>query len=173
MADQATLQRLFQQNGCRDFRWIDPGEIVVSQWVRTKCTFGCESYGRNAACPPNTPAVADCRTLLHEYRIAAIFHFPATFNDADERANWTRKVNLDLLKLEQEVVAAGHPKAFLLFLDACNFCRDCAKSRNVCRNRRMARPSPQGMAIDVLATAAKIGFPSDRNGKNYAFLLLE
>lgn len=174
MADQAALQRLFQQNGCREFRWIDPTEIVVAQWVRLKCAFGCDSYGRSAACPPNTPSIAECRALLHEYRIASIFRYDVRFHDADERSAWTRQTNLDLLKLEQEVVAAGHPKAFLLFLDSCNFCRDCAKSRTGCRNRTMARPSPQAMGIDVVATATRIGFPENgEGGRNYAFLLLE
>ncbi|UFS70575.1 DUF2284 domain-containing protein [Geomonas sp. RF6] len=174
MADQNALQRLFQQYGCRDFRWIDPAEIVVAQWVRLKCTFGCESYGRNAACPPNTPPVHECRQLLDEYRIAAIFRFPVAFNDADERSGWTRKMNLELLKLEGEVIAAGHPKAFLLFVDSCNICKDCAKTRTGCRNIRMARPSAQGMAIDVIATAARFGYPGEQDGgRNYSFLLLE
>ncbi len=26
-----------------DFKWIDPQEIVVAQWVRMKCEFGCPS----------------------------------------------------------------------------------------------------------------------------------
>ena len=51
------LGRLFREHGFEDFRWIDPKAIVVAHWVRMKCLFGCEDYGRNAACPPNTPPV--------------------------------------------------------------------------------------------------------------------
>lgn len=49
------LEALFQKHGYTDFKWIEPKDIVVSQWVRLKCTFGCGEYGRNAACPPNVP----------------------------------------------------------------------------------------------------------------------
>jgi predicted metal-binding protein len=35
------LENLFQQLGFSDFKWIKPEDIVVSQWVRMKYTFGC------------------------------------------------------------------------------------------------------------------------------------
>ena len=35
------LEALIQKHGIAEFKWIDPKEIVVSQWVRMKCTFGC------------------------------------------------------------------------------------------------------------------------------------
>jgi hypothetical protein len=35
MKDRTELEALFQKHGYRDFKWLDPGE-VVSQWVRTK-----------------------------------------------------------------------------------------------------------------------------------------
>jgi predicted metal-binding protein len=38
---QQELEELFRQHGFTDFRWIDPQRIVVSQWVRMKCMFGC------------------------------------------------------------------------------------------------------------------------------------
>jgi predicted metal-binding protein len=49
MADQPLLQKMFMSHGFRDFRWINPAEIVVAKWVRMKCTFGCDSYGRNVS----------------------------------------------------------------------------------------------------------------------------
>jgi predicted metal-binding protein len=35
------LENFFQQLGFSDFKWIKPEDIVVSHWVRMKCTFGC------------------------------------------------------------------------------------------------------------------------------------
>ena len=35
-----------------DYKWIDPQQIVVAQWVRMKCMFGCGEYGHGGACPP-------------------------------------------------------------------------------------------------------------------------
>ena len=54
------LEEKFLEKGFDDFKWIDPKKIVVSQWVRMKCIFGCWEYGRNASCPPNTPSVSEC-----------------------------------------------------------------------------------------------------------------
>jgi predicted metal-binding protein len=177
MADQAQLQKLFMSHGCRDFRWIDPAEIVVAKWVRMKCTFGCDSYGRNAACPPNTPSVAECGEFFREYKLGAVFRLLATVSDPDELQAWIRKVNLELLNLERDVGDAGYPKAFLLFLDSCNLCRECTKGRDACRNKRLARPSAEGMAVDLLATVQGFGFEPGSGGEEgdarYAFLLLE
>lgn len=179
MADQALLQKLFQEKGGNDFRWIDPTEIVVGQWVRMKCMYGCPDYGRNASCPPNTPSVAECRDFFLEYRLGAVFHFTNKLDDPEDRHAWTREVNKRLLELEREVFIAGYQKAFLLFMDNCKLCRDCAHTRATCRNRKLARPTPEGMGVDVFATVAKFGYPIEvlagyeEEMNRYAFLLIE
>jgi len=38
------LEKIFLKHGYSDFRWIDPGKIVVSFWVRMKCMYGCPEY---------------------------------------------------------------------------------------------------------------------------------
>ncbi|TWJ19565.1 DUF2284 domain-containing protein [Geobacter argillaceus] len=179
MADQTLLQRLFQVKGGRDFRWIDPAEIVVGQWVRMKCMYGCSDYGRNASCPPNTPSVAECRDFFLEYRLGVIFRFSKRFDDPEERHAWSRGVNMKLVELEREVFLAGYQKAFLLFMDNCQLCRECARTRTACHNRNLARPTPEGMGVDVFATVAKFGYPIEvlagyeEEMNRYAFLLIE
>ncbi len=42
MTFEAEMEQLFSQNGFNDFKWIDPQEIVVSQWVRMKCILSAE-----------------------------------------------------------------------------------------------------------------------------------
>jgi predicted metal-binding protein len=49
-----TIDEIFKTKGYNDYKWIDPKKIIVSQWVRMKCQFGCGEYGHGAACPPNT-----------------------------------------------------------------------------------------------------------------------
>ena len=53
IADQSlTLVRndgVTVEHGYTDYCWINPADIVVAQWVRMKCTFGCAEYGRNAS----------------------------------------------------------------------------------------------------------------------------
>jgi len=179
MVDQDLLQKIFNGMGYTDFRWIDPKEVVVAQWVRMKCMFGCDSYGKNASCPPNTPPINECRNLFDSYKIGALFHFPKKIDDPEERHDWTKGVNKSLLEIENEVFTAGHRKAFMLFVDNCRLCRDCTSTRTSCRNKKNARPSPEAMGVDIYATASKFEHPSnvltdyDQESNRYAMLLIE
>ena len=173
------LEALFARRGFPDHRWLDPRDIVVAEWVRMKCRFGCREYGRNAACPPNTPPVEECARFFREYRRAAVFHFPKTVDRPEDRHAWTRKLNLELIKLEGEVFKAGFVKAFLLFFDSCGICLECAGDRTSCKEPKLARPTPEGMAVDVFSTIRKIGYPIkvlseyDQEMNRYAFLLVD
>lgn len=179
MSDRNTLETLFHKHGFSDFRWISPEHIVVAQWVRMKCTFGCVEYGHNACCPPNVPAVDACERFFREYSDAAIFHFEEAVDKPEDRFAWSRKVNLNLLKLEQEVFLSGYQKAFLLFMDTCCICSDCSTKRGECNNPKQSRPAPEALAVDVFATVRKCGYPievlSDTSQmmNRYAFLMVE
>jgi predicted metal-binding protein len=176
--ERKSLDALIRKQGYRDYKWMDPGQIVVSQWVRMKCMFGCREYGHCAACPPNTPSVAECERFFHEYGDAVILRFPQKVKKPEERFAWTRKVNLKLLKLERAVFLAGYERAFLLFMDSCCFCKECSGSREACREPRMSRPAPEAMAVDVYSTVRKFGFPISvctdysQEMNRYAFLMI-
>ena len=70
-----TLDAIINEKGYTDYKWIDPKKIIVAQWVRMKCMFGCVEYGHSGACPPNTPSVAECERFFKEYTNAIILHF--------------------------------------------------------------------------------------------------
>jgi predicted metal-binding protein len=61
------IESYLQEYGFSDFKWIAPKDIVIAQWVRVKCEFGCSDYGLGT-CPPNTPTVQECRVFFKEYR---------------------------------------------------------------------------------------------------------
>jgi predicted metal-binding protein len=179
MWDREKLEALFAKHGYRDFQWIKPEEIVVSQWVRMKCMFGCKEYGKNASCPPNVPSVADCRRFFDEYSAAAIFHFEKKVDKPEDRHAWSRGVNQKLLKLERSVFLAGYEKAFLLAMDSCCLCPNCPGVREACKHPQLARPSPESMAVDVFATVGSRHYPIavlsrySQAMNRYAFLLIE
>jgi predicted metal-binding protein len=78
--ERKRLDQLFQEKGYTDYKWIDPHKIIVSQWVRMKCMFGCGEYGQNACCPPNVPSVSECERFIFYPRQAwAIENFIAVF----------------------------------------------------------------------------------------------
>ena len=173
------LQEVFKRHGYDDYKWIDPKGIVVCQWARMKCMFGCKNYGKCGTCPPNTPSVPDCETFFRGYKTAVVFHFTKRVAKPEDRFAWTRKVNSKLLKLEREVFLSGYYKAFLLFMDSCNLCESCPGIRQLCKNPKMARPTPESMALDVFATVRKIGYSIEvlydykREMNRYAFLFIE
>ena len=173
------LEDLFEKHGHRDFRWIDPRRIVVSQWVRMKCMFGCKEFGKGGCCPPNTPSVSECQAFFRGYRKAVVFHFSKRVKKPEERHAWTRKVNLNLLKLEREIFLAGNYKAFLLFMDSCGLCEECPGRREECQSPYSARPTPEALAVDVFTTVRRCGLPIevvkdyDRPMNRYAILLID
>jgi len=173
------LKALFSKHGFTDYRWLDPAEIVVAEWVRMKCLYGCRDYGKNAACPPNAPSVAECARFFREYKRAAVFHFAKTVERPDDRHAWGREVNLDLLNLEGDVFKAGFVKAFLLFFDSCGICPECSGSRTSCKEPKLARPVPEALAVDVFSTVRKLGYPIevlseyDQEMNRYAILLID
>jgi predicted metal-binding protein len=173
------LEEKFLSKGFDDFKWIDPKEIVVSQWVRMKCMFGCWEYGRNASCPPNTPSVSECEKFFQEYNEAAVFHFAKKVAKPEDRHAWSKEVNLKLLELEKEVFLSGYRKAFLLVMDSCGLCEECTGNRQTCKQPKLSRPTSDAMAVDVFATVRSLGYPIEvlRNYSDtmnrYAFLLIE
>jgi len=173
------LEALFRKRGYRDFKWLDPKKIVVSQWVRMKCMFGCPEYGRGGCCPPQTPSVAECERFFREYSRAVVFRFEKKVDQPEDRHAWTRKVNAKLSKLEREVFVSGYERAFLLFMDTCHSCGECTGERVKCQAPRVARPAPEALAVDVYSTVRQLGYPvqvlADYSEamNRYAFLLVD
>jgi predicted metal-binding protein len=173
------LEEMFGKHGYEDYKWINPKGIVVAQWARMKCTFGCKDYGKCGTCPPNTPSVPECKDFFHGYKTGVVFHFMKRVDKPGDRFAWTRQVNRKLLELEREVFLSGYYKAFLLFMDSCNLCESCSGVREKCQNPKQARPTPESMAVDVFETVRKIGYPIEvlsdysQQMNRYAFLLIE
>ena len=177
--ERKKLEGLFQKQGFDDFKWVLPDHIVVSQWTRMKCMYGCREYGKTASCPPNVPSVSECERFFREYTDAAVFHSEKKASKPQDRFAWTRKVNLALSKLEREVFLSGYERAFLLFMDSCAICEECSGDTATCKQPRLSRPTPEAMAVDVFSTVRKVGYPIEVLGdpslamNRYAFLLIQ
>lgn len=179
MADIERIDTIIRHHGYSDYKWFDPKAIVISQWVRLKCEYGCPSYGRIASCPPNTPSVEDCRRFFLEYTTGFVIHFQKVAPEREARLAWSAKTNVALTKLERDVFLAGYPKSFLLFMDSCHICPECVAARSECKEPKLSRPSPEGMAVDVYATVHQLSLPievltdTSEQMNRYAFLLVE
>jgi predicted metal-binding protein len=172
------LEETFRKHGFTDYRWIHPKDIVVANWVRMKCVYGCPTYGECASCPPNTPPVSECRDLFDEYSDIAIFHIPLKVENPDDRKKVMSEITRKLLGLEKEVFLSGNVKTFLLPPDSCSLCTECVSSREDCKHPNLSRPPPEALAMDVYSTVRVVGFPIDvlqeftDTMNRYAFLLV-
>ena len=178
MIDKLSIEALAGKHGFPDFQWISGNDVQVRHWVRFKCMFGCNSYGKRAACPPAVPSVPECRELFVEYDHILVLQIAAQV-DPNDLTDWSRQKNLELLSLERAVFLAGHHKTLLLFMDECRLCDDCLPARTDCRKPALARPCPEALGMDVFSTVRSAGFTVEvltechQEMKKYAFLLVE
>src|SRR3972149_8073078 len=109
MSSRKQLEELFFKHGFTDFKWINPQNIVVSQWVRMKCMFGCKEYGKKACCPPNTLSTEECRSFFREYSQGVIFHFEKKFKKPEQRHEWMKSVDLGGRRIIRSEDPPSHP----------------------------------------------------------------
>jgi len=180
MVEKEKLETLFMEHGFGDFKWINTQDIIVAQWTRFRCQFGCHNYGKGGTCPPNVPSVDECRKMIQEYSQAAVFHFEKKLQKREDLNPWNSNALSALVALEREVFLAGYYKAFLIsFNGACRVCETCAGNRLECKKPHMARPGADAMGIDVYATIRRLGYRIqvlkgyDEPMNRYAFLLVE
>jgi predicted metal-binding protein len=161
-----------------DLRLIPTEMIVVSDWVRLKCRYGCDNYGNHLGCPPFTPTPSETRAALSSYRNAVLVRFEAkpdpkaTVKHASRAlSNSVAKMQNTMAELEKAAFLAGYYKAFGMNAMPCALCDTCVigemqkKDQAVfdldsvkCRNKKIMRPSMEACGIDVFKTLQNAGF---------------
>jgi predicted metal-binding protein len=135
-------------------------KIVVAEWVRLKCHYGCSRFDSNWTCPPATPGPDKVREILDEYKLALLL--VGTKNCADFYLNNGRKRISQVrcwkgtVSLERLLFLEGYYKAFSLVGECCALCKECAYPEN-CRFPQEKRPSVESFSIDVIGTLKNLG----------------
>lgn len=141
--------------------------IVTGEWVRMKCLFGCNGFGRRFSCPPYTPTPVETRAVLDCYSHALLVRFDGDVGKTTpERLvsrEMTRYVQTVMFELEEMAFHDGFYKAFGYTGHQCGWCGKCAAKEmgavvTDCKNRRKMRPSMEAAGIDVYATCAAAGW---------------
>lgn len=144
---------------------IPAKSIVTAEWVRLKCQFGCDAFGKSLTCPPFSPAPEQTRRMLAQFKYALLIH----------SSKWT-DIRQIVIALEREIFLDGYYKAFGMGAGPCNLCQRCAR---YCRHPDQARPSMEACGIDVFTTVKNNGLPiyvlNSRNCKAnyYGVILIE
>jgi len=178
MTNKETIELIIQKHDFIDFKWINPKDIIVAQWVRVKCIFGCSDYGLGT-CPPNTPPVNECEKFFKEYESGLIIRLNKYTDKDSYPSDWSKEMTNQLLKIEREIFLSGHQKVFLLNQTCCSLCKDCSGNRVDCKDKKNSRPSPESFAVDVYQTVRNAGLeinvvsenPAEMN--RIAILLIE
>lgn len=132
--------------GALDAKVIDAKNVVVEDWVRLKCQYGCGDYGKALTCPPYSPTPEQTRRTLKGYSRAILMKLPTKSVTAHDI----------VAKLERHVFLAGYYSALGFPAGPCERCKKCNLKH--CVFPRLARPSMEASGIDVYATARKNGF---------------
>ena len=137
------LTRFVREKG-GDAVKISADQIVTGEWVRMKCLFGCNGFGRRFSCPPYTPTPAETRAALDCYSCALLVRFEGDVGETTPERLVSREMTryVQTVMFELEEMAKG-----AVITD--------------CKNRRKMRPSMEAAGIDVYATCANVGWNLD------------
>lgn len=151
--------------GAKEAKIIPAKSIVAAEWVRLKCQFGCDGFGKCLVCPPNSPTPEVTRRMLAYYKDALLIH-----GDGHTR------IRPIVVKLEREIFLDGYFKAFGMAAGPCELCAECAE---FCRHPEKTRPSLEACGIDVYTTVRANGYPirvvktAQCEGNYYGIVLIE
>jgi len=167
------LQSEAIQLGATKAKVIPLSSIVIDERVRLKCLIPlCDKYNQNLMCPPNLPSVEEFRRSLKKYS-KALYVQLAFEKKGKVSKTEIRRYGLRLHKiiheLERKALSLGYPLAAGLIGGSCKLCRKCVGPAGLCKHPLMARPSMEGMGIDVIRTAKNIELPFDFSSQNRLF----
>jgi predicted metal-binding protein len=161
---------------------ISSHDVIVANWVRFKCRFGCKGYAKHLGCPPYAPSPEDTRKMVEEYQTGILLRFDGIPGHADLAPDeipldfhpffrdlilW---VNGTVHYLEKTAFYDGFYKAFGFGAYPCIYCEHehCVAEeqpgvvdesmRRLCRHMDLVRPTMEGAGIDVFATAKNVGW---------------
>jgi predicted metal-binding protein len=155
-SDIGKLLNLALESGMIDPKIIGINKIVLAEWVRWKCRYGCPDYGLWLKCPPHSPTPSETRALLSEYRRALLFRIKPESGYTGTHV--VGNVYRSLSELERKIFLSGYRKALAFGGGECDLCETCCVESGICRNPTIARPSMEACGIDVFATAKKAGY---------------
>jgi predicted metal-binding protein len=159
---------------------INAHDVIVGDWVRFKCMWGCKGYGKHLSCPPYAPSPEEMRGILKEFKTALLLRFQGVPGmrtiDPDQIPLDFHPMYKDLIlwvhdtvwMLEKMAFYDGYYKAIGLGAYPCIYCEHCVAEesagtvdrsmKRLCRHMDKVRPSMEAAGMDVFATARKVGW---------------
>lgn len=89
--------------GAEKAKIIDTGSVVVEEWVRWKCLYGCAFHGKDAYHPPCAPDAESTKKIMREYSKAVLM-----------TGSKGKALTEVAVRLEGEAYKMGYYKAFAM-----------------------------------------------------------
>ena len=132
--------------GCIEAKVTMTRSIVLGNWIKLKCQYGCSQYGRMLTCPPFAPGPEEMSGILMDYKNCLLIQVESGRNVLD--------IVLHLENLSKE---KGYRKAFGISSGPCEICEECTLDTG-CKYPEKARPSLQACGIDIVQTLDNFGW---------------
>lgn len=150
---------------------LDTSKINPKHSVRFKCQVPlCEYYNVCKVCPPHIPTVEEFREILKDYEKAFLVVLREKIENIETyRTDFTAELKLAGLvnNLELAAFQLGFCNAIGLCVGGCKYCTECTPSGEPCRHPFKARPSPEGLGIDITELAREAGVPVEWPPREY------
>ena len=137
---------------------ISTKNIVVANWVRAKCQYGCGGYGKRLTCPPYSPTPDYTKKMVDEYTSALLMQIEKI--NPRKEAKMSRTLRSVVAEIERDFFLDGYYKAFGMASGPCRLCRAC-DTEKPCKYPYEARPAMEACGVDVYKTVRNSGFTLD------------
>lgn len=123
---------------------IQTNTIVTAPWTVYRCRFGCNSYGKNHCCPPNSPTWKETQEMIAYFKFGILF-----------RCHVLDLVTPLAVKAAKELFLDDYYKVIAFGSGPCKKCPNCNPTH--CNFPTQTVPSMEACGIDVFATVRKNG----------------
>lgn len=161
------LKKMAFKDGAIVLMPINPNEVVVGNWVRLKCQYGCPSYAKKLSCPPYSPKPEETRKILDEYSKAYLIGYSGSIFKKYETGKFSeifpkalKDMRKSIFELERHAFLSGYYKSFTYgFCGPCTLCEQCIVEEGIltCKFAKESRPSMEAAGIDVFKTVINAG----------------
>lgn len=144
-----SLREFALELGAVDARLVDPQLVVVDERVVWKCRYGCPGYGYFPVCPPATIPPDEFSRNVKKYRWGLLVKTEPA------------KINEVVVAVEKKALSLGFHLSFGLKGGPCTLCEECVPPGERCRRPDLARPSLEGVGVDVFRTLESLGIEEE------------
>jgi len=166
-ADKKLIDQAIQ-GGATAAKIISANRVVIAQWVRHKCQFGCRMFAKRFTCPPYVPSPVETVETVKSYQRALLVEFrDRHFENLGVHTPNHSIVHRTMYNLERQAFLDGLYRATAYAAGPCHLCPECPAeklekpslfNKKDCLNSKMARPSMEAAGIDVYQTVRQAGF---------------